>query len=693
MCGLANTTALDWACPPWGCPPMWRGPSTSMLLPSLGDKLTVRTSAYPLGTPSDPLQGPATSCTLVLPPQVEGLSMQVAFKSFRLNSRNFFSVQEFFRFGTFDPQRAPYLLAAASGTAPPPSVRGGPGSGLVLTYYAPTPDDHDPALCDGVTLEVSYVPSAPSLAACSLATTCGACASIPGCAWCDTSGLYGACLYTGTAPAPAVQAASSSGTSTPGISFTLSPSPALASVLAGEPGGVLCNASLAYTAWAQCPGASELALTATLVSQAANDAQLAGLRTRFAADAPPSVSAGVTAALTLPPIYTAALSLPVMASPLASVGIPVDPFGPGVVVDFSGPLMQALGTPAYSVAMATLQKANLADVVLARFAFLALCCAFLVLFVVFNVMVQAKRAVFQRTGKQVKWVLEVYLIVLCLCKAVEFLALTLLTTMALGDLAAQATPGNIAILYSTAAYAADLQYVLITVVAYNTSPIVPNSKHSFCALMCVLMPGLLASIIVAVLMHYSRVSAVLPPQAPSPFPALEVDLCLVALPTATISGATMAQPQVTHLSLVQVFAAVLYLASTLSSQTFALVGIASEDLVTTSPLKLRPPLLKTLGSLLSLLSLPVEVSALWTVRCLGMASTVQNMVAAAHVAPSAVLLFGVFTALLALSWQMYIDSRAVAGSIKEGLRLNIAREGPEGDKASALVAPEPASKK
>ena len=90
-------------------------------------------------------------------------------------------------------------------------------------------------------------------------------------------------------------------------------------------------------------------------------------------------------------------------------------------------------------------------------------------------------------------------------------------------------------------------------------------------------------------------------------------------------------------------------------------------------------LLQALGSILCLLSLPVEVAGLWVVRCLGLGVTAVHTLATAHLAPAALLLAGVCAILAAVVWQMRLDAKVVPTTVKEGLRLQVPREKEEAE--------------
>ena len=670
MCGLSNVSA-PWPCPAGAsCATTWPDAGPFTMGPASFGELQVRTAGYPVGMPPG-----ATSCTLFLLPQGPGASVQLRFKGFRLNSQNFFSVQEYFGAGAFDPAQAPYLLAAASGSALPPAVQSGPGNGLVLSYYAPEVDRHDPQVCDGVVALARTVPSGPALGACALAATCGACASVPGCAWCDTSGTNGLCAYTGVGVAPPLGGAAGAPTF-----FNLPPPPATAWVAYGT--GALCNASQAFSEWTACPEASDRLATAALAARRATDAVLSGLITSYAASAT-DLSYAFGAAVGLPLAnWSQALSAPSQAT-----------YAAGTALAFKLVNLY-MGNP-YAVSTQALLKAELADVVTARLAFLAVLVLFLVLAALLFIVVLVKRAAYLRTGNQVKYILELAVILLCLCKALEYMSYTLLLSLGLDDLLSL-SPSNIQLLFSLGTYSADAQYVLLVLVAFMTTPTIPNSKHSLCALGCVLLPSVLVAVITAALAHYSRNSLVLPAPLSNPLgPALSMEVCYVALPATSSTGAPATLSQPVHMSLLQVFSALLFFVSAVSTQTFSLLSIASEDLITTSPLHFRPPLVKALGSILMLLSLPVEVAGQWAVRCLGMAASAQNTLATAHLAPSAVMLFGVAVAFLGIAWQLRIDAMGRPVDVNDGLKLNVPRDaeggqeaaGGLGNKASAEVRP------
>jgi hypothetical protein len=171
--------------------------------------------------------------------------------------------------------------------------------------------------------------------------------------------------------------------------------------------------------------------------------------------------------------------------------------------------------------------ATRADYAYSRFALLAVLALFLVLALLMLVLVGLKRNTHMRTGRAVKWALEVLLALLCLCKALEYAALAAVVSLRLGDVPAFASEALVAQL---AAYAGDAQYALIVLAAFLNTPTVPNSKHGLCAFACVLAPALLVALITGALVHFSRVSPLLAPAPGSPFPALIAEVCLVALP-------------------------------------------------------------------------------------------------------------------------------------------------------------------
>jgi hypothetical protein len=278
LCGpqAANATPAL-VCPPQAptlkTPLKWRSPAPQMCGPSsFASPVQVRTAGYPVGMPAG-----ATSCSLLLPPQ-PGLSLQLTFQSFRLNSQNFFSVQELSsKAAAVDPtslQDSPYLLAAASGSALPPTVRSSAGAGLLLTYYAPEVDLHDPQLCDGVVAAVEAVPAAAALGACSAATSCGACASTTGCVWCDATGTTGLCLYTGVGVLPSALAAATG--APPYATLPVPPAAAYVAVSSGAPGSPLttslCYANTSVSQWAACPSPADRAATAAAQAQLASNA-------------------------------------------------------------------------------------------------------------------------------------------------------------------------------------------------------------------------------------------------------------------------------------------------------------------------------------------------------------------------------------------------------------------------------------
>ena len=93
------------------------------------------------------------------------------------------------------------LLASAAGCSAPPTITTDSGSGFLVTYWVRAVDAHNirsGAIPDGVVGSVTTTTvDTPTVlvAPCARATSCRACLSVPGCAWCADFG--GVCSWSG----------------------------------------------------------------------------------------------------------------------------------------------------------------------------------------------------------------------------------------------------------------------------------------------------------------------------------------------------------------------------------------------------------------------------------------------------------------------------------------------------------------
>lgn len=549
LCGFSNDTSYITA----GVNPLMYGP-TLYASPTKGQNLQVRTAGYPMGVPPG-----ATSCTLVVLP-VSGSSLQLTFNAFRLSPASWLSVQEWPPGATFyDPIQARYLLGGASGGALPPTISGGPSAGLVLTYYAPIPggDPHDPVGCDGVVGTVMAVPSAPSSPACAAATSCGPCTDTLGCVWCDTAGANGLCLYTGVGVSYPGSSSGGGGGDFSGSStaFTTPPSPGLGAVpygagaaaaaaqggsSAATTGGVLCNASTAVSHWTACPALAARTAIASAGAARATAAILTGyypmtpgtardLSIAFTAAVggdpgsplSPSLILSNGGASSMPPVTMVSAApgggggvLPTLPSPT----LPFYATNPGAAAGAWNPV---------SLAFSTLLAAQAPDYAYGRFALGACLVCYGVLGVLGGVLIAAKRALRKRTGVAVAYGLECALCALAALKFTEYCALSLVISARLGDVpsltgslgagdgysTSATSTSPLSILYTIADYAGCAQYALLACLAYAATITLAGSKHGPCSVALILVPALVVGGVVGVILHWVRISPLLPPPA------------------------------------------------------------------------------------------------------------------------------------------------------------------------------------
>jgi hypothetical protein len=117
-----------------------------------------------------------------------------------------------------------------------------------------------------------------------------------------------------------------------------------------------------------------------------------------------------------------------------------------------------------------------------------------------------------------------------------------------------------------------------------------------------------------------------------------------------------------------------------------LIGVASLDTVSTRPLRLNPPLVKALGAFTALLSLPIEVLAVWGLRCVGSPAplqTLQAMLAGVYLAPGVMQIVGCAGVVGGVVWQVRQDARVAPELVKEGLRIDLPDEGLDAKKRRA----------
>jgi hypothetical protein len=115
--------------------------------------------------------------------------------------------------------------------------------------------------------------------------------------------------------------------------------------------------------------------------------------------------------------------------------------------------------------------------------------------------------------------------------------------------------------------------------------------------------------------------------------------------------------------------AALHFLTTVSLLTTILHGLASLDTVSTQPFHFKPPLLRSLGSVIALLCLPVEAGCLGVMRCWGMGQSVQVFFIGVYMVPGCFIAIGLAMVCVALAWQMRIDAKVLPGTQREGLRL------------------------
>ena len=539
----------------------------------------------------------ATNCSLSFQGQ-DSAYFKVTFKSLRLSPVNYFTMSQ------LGPSGVELLLAAAAGPSLPPAVTTYCNRTLTVGYFTRVEDPHDPVLCDGVVATVTVVAargcgvkdSAAAAAgqlekACSLAASCGACASVPGCVWCDDKpALTGSCMYTGLAMTPALNEG-----------LQLPP-----------PQGVCANTSV-FVEPSACRDPAEAALWAAKDRALKEAAALGGL----------AASCG-------PAALAAARELGAVVAAAAPAEFRVVRLNGAVVIGL------------YHVAS-----------------------------ILFLLVIRVKRTIALQQGKPVAQSVEYVCVLLCVVKLLEFYCLVLAQSLIVGDLPVAYLDGTDALLNALAAYAGDAQYAVLAFLAFMCSLAPKGSKHGPCLVVMLAAPACAMGLAVGVIQHFYRVSPLLgaSPSLAAGLPQLAMQVCTVPTSALAPSGAFVKFDMPVFAPTMYVVNAFLFLLTIVMMLTAHCMGIAAEDLESTTPIHFRPPLVRSVGATMGMLSHTVEVAAVLVARCSATVTTATNIFDAVYTYPSFFQLIGVFVVLAGSVWQVRLDSRITPGAVKEGLKI------------------------
>lgn len=360
-----------------------------------------------------------------------------------------------------------------------------------------------------------------------------------------------------------------------------------------------------------------------------------------------------------------------------------------------------------AVAAAAALAATLAAAPLAPIALTRLWCAVIiglyhVVSVLLLLVIRVRRTLAVQQGKAAEYALEGMVVAVCVVKLLEYYCIVLAQSLRVGDLPVTTLNGSDALLNQLATFAGDAQYPLLALVAYFCAQSPKGSKHAPCLAALLAAPAVFMGCVVGALMHFYRVTPLLAggpaAAAAAGLPALPMQVCSVSTTQPGQSGAPEPFSMPVYAPALYVVAAAFYLLSMTSLLTAQCMGVAADDMESTMPLHLRPPLLRALGSIIAMGSQGAEVLAVIALRCAGAVTSPSALFVAVYGVPAAVQLAGLAVVLGACVWQVRLDSRVTPGTIKEGLRLRGAEKG--GDEAGTgagaagtgepqLRAPEP----
>lgn len=270
----------------------------------------------------------------------------------------------------------------------------------------------------------------------------------------------------------------------------------------------------------------------------------------------------------------------------------------------------------------------------------------------FLLVIRAKRTISLQQNKPVSQGVEFVCVLLCLVKLLEFYCLVLSQSLLVGDLPVAYLDNSGALLNQLAAYAGDVQYVVLAFLAYMCSQTPKGSKQGPCMVLLLALPACAMGLLVGVVQHFYRVSPLLgaAPSLASGLPQLTIGVCTVATTRVAQSGAEVRFDMPVFAPTLYVVNAFLFLLTTTMMLTAHCMGIAADDLESTTPIHFRPPLLRSMGALMGMASHTVEVAALIAARCASAMVTATNVFDAVYTYPTFFQLIGVYTLLAGCVW-------------------------------------------
>jgi hypothetical protein len=300
--------------------------------------------------------------------------------------------------------------------------------------------------------------------------------------------------------------------------------------------------------------------------------------------------------------------------------------------------------------------------------------------ILFLLVIRVKRTIALQQGKVVPQSMELACVLLCVVKLLEFYCLVFAQSLLVGDLPVGHLNNSGALLNQIAMYAGDAQYVVLALLAYLCSLSPKGSKHGPCLVVMLALPACLMGLAVGVVQHFYRISPLLgaAPSLAAGLPQLAVEVCQVRTTGPAASGAQVPFAMPVYAPTLYVVNGFLFLLTITMVLTAHCMGIAAEDMESTTPIHFRPPLVRSMGSIMCMASHTLEVVLVLGARCTSAMTTATNLFDAVYTYPTFFQLLGVFTLLAGSVWQVRLDTKVQPGTQKEGMKIRT-----EGEEAAA----------
>lgn len=272
--------------------------------------------------------------------------------------------------------------------------------------------------------------------------------------------------------------------------------------------------------------------------------------------------------------------------------------------------------------------------------------------ILFLLVIRLKRTLALQQGKPVPQAIEFVCVALCLVKLLEFYCLVLAQSLRVGDLPVNVLDNSGPLLDALAAYAGDAQYVVLALLGFACSLSPKGSKHGPCLVALLLAPAVVMGAIVGAVQHMYRVSPLLggAPSLANGLPQMAMQVCSVATSGPSPSGAQVPFDMPVFAPTLYVVNGFLFLLTITMMLTAHCMGIAAEDLESTTPIHFKPPLVRSAGALLGMASHTVEVAAVLAARCSAAVTTSTHLFDAVYTYPTFVQLLGVFSVFAGCVW-------------------------------------------